>query len=125
MDLKLRSYREATGLTQQELAEQIGKSFRTIQSWERGMSYPNAESLIALCNLFDVDPNTMLGWYDTHPREEAPPIAPDEAAVVEGYRSCTPEWKRHVRMDVEAAAGASLKSAESPAPIEMDSREAV
>lgn len=125
MDLKLRAYREAAGLTQQELADQIGKSFRTVQSWERGLSYPNAELLLTLCLLFDVDPNTMLGWYDTHPRDASPPLAPDETAVVEGYRTCTPEWKRHVRMDVEAAAGASLKSAECPAPIEMDAREAV
>ncbi len=60
-----------------------------------------------MCELFHTDPNTLMGWYDTHPREDAPPLAADEADVINGYRSCTPEWKRHVRMDVEAAAGAS------------------
>jgi len=45
MNLDIRKFREAFGLTQQQLAEQIGKSFRTIQSWERRESYPNAEML--------------------------------------------------------------------------------
>lgn len=117
MDLKLRAYREAAGLTQQELADQIGKSFRTVQSWERGLSYPNAELLLTLCSLFDVDPNTMLGWYDTHPRESPPQLAPDETAVVEGYRSCTPEWRRNIRMNVEAAKAASLNVPEHAAPV--------
>ena len=118
MDLKLRAYREAAGLTQQELADQIGKSFRTVQSWERGLSYPNAELLLTLCLLFDVDPNTMLGWYDTHPRDASPPLAPDEASVVEGYRSCTPEWRRNIRMNVEAAKAASLNVPEHAAPVD-------
>lgn len=118
MDLKLRAYREAAGLTQQELADQIGKSFRTVQSWERGLSYPNAELLLTLCSLFDVDPNTMLGWYDTHPREDAPPLAVDEADVINGYRSCTPEWRRNIRMNVEAAKAASLNVPEHAAPVD-------
>lgn len=124
MEFRLRNFREEKGYTQSDLAKLVGKSLRTVRMWETGESYPNVDMLFRLCSIFNTDPNTMLGWYDTHPRE-SPPLAPDEAAVVEGYRSCTPEWKRHVRMDVEAAAGASLKSAESPAPIEMDAREAV
>ncbi len=119
MNFKLEQFRKANGMTQKELAMAVHKSIGTIQSWENGTSYPNAESLVALCNLFNIDANTLLGWYDTHPREDAPPLAADEADVINGYRSCTPEWKRHVRMDVEAAAGASLKSAEcSPLVIE-------
>lgn len=125
MNFRLEQFRKANGMTQKELAMAVHKSIGTIQSWENGTSYPNAEALYDLCTLFNTDANTLLGWYDTHPREDAPPLAADEVSVINGYRSCTPEWKRHVRMDVEAAAGASLKSAESPAPIEVDVREAV
>lgn len=125
MRLALAELRNAAGISQTALAKAVGKSVRTIKMWEAGESYPNAEALWDMAVVLNTDPNTMLGWYDTHPRESPPQLAPDETAVVEGYRSCTPEWKRHVRMDVEAAAGASLKSAECPAPIEMDAREAV
>lgn len=125
MKLALTELRNSAGISQTALAKAIGKSVRTIKMWEAGESYPNAEALWDMSVVLNTDPNTLLGWYDTHPREDAPPLAADEADVINGYRSCTPEWKRHVRMDVEAAAGASLKSAESPAPIEMDAREAV
>ena len=40
MNLRLRERREAQGLSQKELAQKVGKSFRTIQSWEREESYP-------------------------------------------------------------------------------------
>ena len=40
MNLRLRERREALGLNQKELAQKVGKSFRTIQSWEREESYP-------------------------------------------------------------------------------------
>lgn len=112
--MRIREFREAAGLNQPELGEIIHKSGSTIKSWEAGKSFPNADSVCQMCELFHTDPNTLMGWYDTHPREDAPPLAADEADVINGYRSCTPEWKRHVRMDVEAAAGASLKSAECP-----------
>lgn len=125
MKLALTELRNSAGISQTALAKAIGKSVRTIKMWEAGESYPNAEALWDMSVVLNTDPNTLLGWYDTHPREDAPPLAADEADVINGYRSCTPEWKRHVRMDVEAAAGASLKSAECPAPIEMDAREAV
>ena len=71
MDLRIRERREALGLTQTELAKKVGKSFRTIQSWERGESFPNAEYVSILCNVFGTDPNSLLDWYSTHPRTAA------------------------------------------------------
>lgn len=109
MKLALTELRNSAGISQTALAKAIGKSVRTIKMWEAGESYPNAEALWDMSVVLNTDPNTLLGWYDTHPREDAPPLAADEADVINGYRSCTPEWKRHVRMDVKAAAGASLK----------------
>ena len=84
MNLRLRERREAQGLNQKELAQKVGKSFRTIQSWEREESYPNAELVGALCEVFNTDPNDLLGWYEEHP--EGKPTAPAGAR-----RS----WRRH------------------------------
>lgn len=125
MNFDLRKFREQAGYTQQELANKIGKSFRTIQSWERGVSYPNAEALCDLCDLFGTDPDTILGWYDTHPRDETPPLSADESELLDTYRLCTPEWKRNVQMTALSAKGESLKSAESAAPVRDVMREAV
>lgn len=93
MDLKIRERREALGLTQTELAKMVGKSFRTIQSWERGESYPNAEYVAVLCDVFGTDPNDLCDWYATHPRERPRQarLDPEREALLANYDRCTPE----------------------------------
>lgn len=89
MNLRLRERREALGLNQKELAQKVGKSFRTIQSWEREESYPNAELVGALCEVFNTDPNDLLGWYEEHPEDK--PTAPvgAEGELITCYRQST------------------------------------
>lgn len=129
MQLRLKELRKQAGLTQQDLCDATEIKLGTLRTWEQGTASIKLEDAVSICRALHCTPNDLCGWYIEHPedapRDASPPLTPDETAVVEGYRTCTPEWKRHVRMDVEAAAGASLKSAESPAPIEMDAREAV
>ena len=125
MNFKLEHFRKSKGMTQKELAMAVHKSVGTIQSWENGTSYPNAEALCDLCDLFGTDPDTILGWWDEHPRVESPPIASDEAELLDTYRLCTPEWKRNVQMTALSAKGESLKSAECAAPVQTCMREAV
>lgn len=122
MNFDLKKFREVAGYTQQELAIRIGKSFRTIQSWERGVSYPNAEALCDLCDLFGTDPDTILGWWEDHPRVDSPPLSADETELLDTYRLCTPEWKRNVQMTALSAKGESLKSAEGAAPVQGSMR---
>lgn len=116
MNLKLKKYRELEGLTQHELAKAIGRSFRTIQQWERKESYPNAEMVWKLCEVFGTDPNDLLGWYEEHPRESTPGLTPDESEIVGCYRSATPQWRTNISMTARAAAGESKKEAERPVP---------
>lgn len=77
MDLKLEQYRKAHGMTQKELAKALKKSVGTIQSWESGASYPNAEAIWNICELFGTDPNTFLGWYERHPNDVPPAVYED------------------------------------------------
>lgn len=69
MNLKIREFRDGMGLTQRQFAKSIKKSVGTVQSWEAGDSYPNAEAICVMCELFGTDPNTLLGWYDDHPQD--------------------------------------------------------
>lgn len=115
MDLRIRERREALGLTQTELAKKVGKSFRTIQSWERGESYPNAEYVSILCNVFGTDPNSLLDWYATHPRENATQhIDPEHAELVGCYDRCTPERRERILMDAREKALLSREYSERP-----------
>lgn len=101
MDLRIRERREALGLTQTELAKKVGKSFRTIQSWERGESYPNAEYVSVLCNVFGTDPNSLLDWYSTHPREEST-LAPQGGSRLMSAYAALSEEGREVAENVVA-----------------------
>ena len=123
MNLKIRKYREGMGMTQPELGKKIGKSFRTIQSWDRDESYPNAEAIWAMCELFGVDPNELLGWYDEHPAAERPGLSAEEDEIVGCYRKSTPQWRTNIAMTARAAAGESKKMAESVTSAERDAEE--
>lgn len=57
------SYKKAASRTRDNaggLAKAIGKSYVTIQSWEKEASYPNAESIVDMCHLLDVRRMTYL-----------------------------------------------------------------
>ncbi|MEG0324338.1 MAG: helix-turn-helix transcriptional regulator [Raoultibacter sp.] len=125
MNLKLRQYRERFEMTQQELAKAIGKSFRTVQAWEREESYPNAEMVWKLCEVFDTDPNDLLGWYEEHPRAEAPDLTDAENEIVSCYRTAAPQWRTNIAMTARAAAGESLKAAKNPVPSDLCVSEAM
>ncbi len=107
MDLKIRERREALGLTQTELAKMVGKSFRTIQSWERGESYPNAEYVAVLCDVFGTDPNDLCDWYATHPRERPRRSDPERDELGDCYDACTPDQRAGLLMSARNAAAAS------------------
>ena len=105
MRLKLAAMRESSPYSQAEVAKAVGVSPKTEWNWENNKSFPNAEQLFALCDLFHTDPNTMVGWYDDHPEDmpaEAPPgLTPGESRVLSDYRDSTPQGRR----DIEKYAG--------------------
>jgi len=58
--ITLRALREESGLSQIEVAEWLSKKYKPIKSkavssWECGGSYPNAQQLLYLCDLYHVD----------------------------------------------------------------------
>ncbi|MBO5371181.1 MAG: helix-turn-helix domain-containing protein [Lachnospiraceae bacterium] len=52
--------RKQRGMTQKELAEQVGISDKTISKWECGNSIPDISYLEALCNSLDITVNELL-----------------------------------------------------------------
>ena len=54
------SERKAKGLTQAKLAEKIFVSEKTVSKWENGKGIPDTNSLVALCEIFDLSLNELL-----------------------------------------------------------------
>ena len=52
--ITLKAARVNAGLTQEEAAQAINVTGRTLISWENGVTYPTVDKLLRLCNLYDV-----------------------------------------------------------------------
>ena len=111
MALMLKQLREAAGMTQKEVASAIGGSYRAIQSWESGKTYPDANKVWELATLFHTDPNTLLGWNEAHPCEITHQD-PYEKELVCCYRDSTTQRKASILQTARDAAGMSRDSAE-------------
>lgn len=57
---RIRAYRSAAGMTQEELAEKMYVSRQTISNWENDKSYPDIHSLLMLGSLFDVSLDILV-----------------------------------------------------------------
>lgn len=53
--------RKALGLSQEQLAEQVGVSRQSISKWETGQSIPELDKLVVLSRIFGVSTDELLG----------------------------------------------------------------
>ena len=52
--------RKKKNLTQEQLAEKLYITDRAVSKWERGLSLPDADKMLDLCNILDVNVNELL-----------------------------------------------------------------
>ena len=60
---RIKQLRKENKLTQAKLAEAIGNSEDTVQSWEKGRRNPDKRSLQALMDFFDVSYEYLIGQH--------------------------------------------------------------
>lgn len=73
MAQRLQEFRQAKGLSVNEVGEAVGRSGKTVSSWEVGRGQPDADMLIKLCRLYgarisdfyeDAVPAVSVGFYE-------------------------------------------------------------
>lgn len=57
----IKNLRREKDITQEQLAEYLGITSRAISQWECGRTTPDISQLPALCNIFDVSSDVLLG----------------------------------------------------------------
>ena len=57
---KLKYLRLSSALMQKEIAQNLGVSVRTFQSWESGRTEPNIEKLIQIAEIFNISLDDLL-----------------------------------------------------------------
>lgn len=60
LSIKLKEYRIANSLTQQELAEILDVSDKSISKWELGNTYPSKKNIIKISELLDISMELLL-----------------------------------------------------------------
>lgn len=91
---RLRLLRDKIGITQQELAYQIGSSQQNIQRYESGSNEPDIQTLRLLADFFDTSVDYLIGHTDIPHKIE--PVQPwelnaAEASLMEKYRALPPQ----------------------------------
>lgn len=57
----IKSIRKSKGLSQEELAIKLNVVRQTISKWEKGLSVPDSEMLVAISEVFETPVSTLLG----------------------------------------------------------------
>ena len=76
---KIKQLRKGKKLTQEELAEKIGISKRTLANWEDGVSSIKENKLKILCEIFGVDMPYLLGYNNVKNETDIKASVLDEA----------------------------------------------
>lgn len=61
MSVRIRHLRKDKKMTQEQLAERLGITRATINSYERGSAYPSAEILYKMCIVLDTTSDYLMG----------------------------------------------------------------
>lgn len=68
---KIRMLRRNAGLTQRQVADAVGVTYRTYQNYEAGASKPSGGVVLRLAAALGVSTDTLLGTRDLSPAEDA------------------------------------------------------
>lgn len=60
MGEKILNMRKARGWSQEELADRVGVTRQAVSRWESGSAKPDADKIIAICDLFGVSADYLL-----------------------------------------------------------------
>ena len=86
MKNNLKQIREAQGLEQVEVANDLGLSLSTYRSWEQGARGLNGEKLIMFARYFKVSTDAILGSQFSELNKPVP-LTPNEERLITAYRA--------------------------------------
>ena len=58
---RIKVLREQKGMTQADLARQLGITRSSVNAWEMGISVPSTQYIVELSNMFNVSTDYLLG----------------------------------------------------------------
>lgn len=106
LSANIKAAREAKGLSQEELAAKLNVVRQTVSKWERGLSVPDADLLIALSEAIETPVSALLGETVPAPKADGLEALAAKLEVVNLQLARQSETRRKVLRGVLAAVGA-------------------
>lgn len=110
---KLREQRISCGMTQQEVANRIGRKQPIIGHWETGYSQPDANTLFALCDIYNTTVDEVFGF-----KKKDMSISKKDMDIIEKYRSLDPYGQQTVDLILDRELERTTQAKESADTIE-------
>lgn len=94
---RIRICRERLGLSQKQVAIEIGVRPPTVSQWESGIKTPSRENLAKLADLYGVSIEYLMDKSDDEGQREGIELARDERMLIANYRSLNEQGKEYIR----------------------------
>lgn len=108
MDIKnnIRSLRKSRGLTQVELAKQLGTTQKVITDYETGKSVPPHKRLVTLSQFFNVSISELVGENELAVQQEQPMIHKNTrtSKMIDAFEELSPTEQRALLNQAKALA---------------------
>ncbi len=86
---RLQEIRKDHGDTQQTLADKLNVSLYAVRCWEQDKSAPGHETLVAICRLYEVSSDYLLGLSDDDPlytqNRQKQSLSPENLAMLKRF----------------------------------------
>lgn len=92
----IQALRKSKGLSQEELALKLNVVRQTVSKWERGLSVPDAEMLVAIGEVLDTPVSTLLGETVSPTEPEGTQALSEKLEVLNDQFARAQESKRRV-----------------------------
>lgn len=96
LPIRLKTFREQSGLSLREVAEKINKSPSQLSLWERGNNPPSCIDLFKLCYIYDI---SLVDLFPEIQKEITP--TPKELELINNYRSADADVKTTIKKILE------------------------
>lgn len=87
----LRSFRIASGYTQEMLAKKLNLSKANVSKYESGIIEPNLSTMISISKLFKVSVDSLLGLSEFSETVAKPSLVATEQQLINNYRQLNEE----------------------------------
>lgn len=109
---RLKAFRKAANMTTADVGARIGKSDRTVNAWENGRGQPDADTLLALCDIYGI--NSISELLGDASDKAVYSLLPDEEQLISFYRSLNQQGKEYLLQTAHLAAQVYKKSSDIP-----------